>query len=159
VLVVQGDDPLTPIVDGARADEPLTVAHETVYGQQQVVPLASIANLVSTRNAVSDELRFTSGAVWTAQIAMLPEALALEQSYPNPMHTSARVTFHLPEPAHVDVTLYNALGQRVAQVVDEALPAGTHNAVIDGRGLSSGVYFYRLSAGAQRRVQQLVVVR
>ena len=159
VVMVRGDDPLTPTMDGARPDEPLTVAYETAHGQQ-ALPLASIANLVGAPvDTPADELRYTAGAVWAAQMGQLPEALALEQSYPNPMQTWAQVTFHLPEPAHVNLTVYDALGREVARLVDAALPAGTHDAVLDGRSLSSGVYFYRLSAGTQRRVQQLVVVR
>jgi len=159
VVMVRGDDSLTPTMEGARPDEPLTVAYETAHGQQ-ALPLASIANLVGTpADTPADELRYTAGAVWAAQMVQLPEALILEQSYPNPMQTSAQVTFHLPEPAHVKLTVYDALGREVARLVDAALPAGTHDAVLEGRRLSSGVYFYRLSAGTQRRVQQLVVVR
>jgi len=159
VVMVRGDDSLTPTMEGARPDEPLTVAYETAHGQQ-ALPLASIANLVGTpADMPADELRYTAGAVWAAQMVQLPEALILEQSYPNPMQTSAQVTFHLPEPAHVKLTVYDALGREVARLVDAALPAGTHDAVLEGRRLSSGVYFYRLSAGTQRRVQQLVVVR
>jgi hypothetical protein len=47
----------------------------------------------------------------------------------------------------VSLTVFNALGQRVRQLVNEEQEAGYHEVKFDGTGLASGVYFYRLRAG------------
>jgi hypothetical protein len=74
------------------------------------------------------------------------EALAVQKNVPNPFtdHTSIQMT--LPAPATVSVTIYDLLGRRVRRV-RESLPAGTERRLdIRGAALSSGVYFYRVTA-------------
>ena len=55
--------------------------------------------------------------------------------------------------------MYNLLGQKVATPLDELRPAGTSTVVFDGRGLSSGTYFYRLSGGGQTLTKKMIVTR
>jgi subtilisin family serine protease len=83
------------------------------------------------------------------QPVSLPESFALAQNYPNPFNASTTIAFSLPEAAHVDLVAYNALGRPVAILVDRRYEAGDYEVVWDARRLPSGVYFYRLRAGAQ----------
>ncbi len=82
----------------------------------------------------------------------IPEEFTLEQNYPNPFNPSTTVRFGLPEAATVTVVIYNALGQQVAQLVNnQQLPAGYHNVIWSARsdagsGLASGLYIYRMNA-------------
>jgi hypothetical protein len=80
-------------------------------------------------------------------MASVPEQLALDQNYPNPFNPVTTIEFTLPEDAIVTMTVYNLLGQQVASLLDNAqLEEGTQSVMFDATGLSSGIYFYRVTA-------------
>lgn len=83
----------------------------------------------------------------------------LYQNYPNPFNPSTTIGYELAQASFVTVTVYNALGQEVAQLVHEQQGAGVHNTVFHGNGMASGVYFYRLQAGEFVEMRKLVLVR
>ncbi len=66
-------------------------------------------------------------------------------SYPNPFNPTTRVHFELPIDSYVKVALFDILGRQIAQLADGQYPAGYHELPWDGKHLSSGVYFIRLT--------------
>ncbi len=74
-----------------------------------------------------------------------PDKFSLYPNYPNPFNNSTMIKYQLPMAAHVDLGIYNLLGQKVATLVSERQPAGTYTVDWDASGFSSGVYFYTLS--------------
>ena len=76
----------------------------------------------------------------------LPDSYALMQNYPNPFNPTSNIAYSLPEAAHVELSVYNVLGQKVMVLVDGQMEAGEHLVEFDGSSLSSGVYFYRISS-------------
>ena len=74
----------------------------------------------------------------------LPKNYSLEQNYPNPFNPSTTIRFALPMNAKVNIKLYNALGQEVANILNTELDSGIHETVFNASNLSSGVYFYTL---------------
>lgn len=87
------------------------------------------------------------------------DGFALKQNYPNRFNPSTTIGYILPERTHVVLAVYNTLGQQVASLVNATREAGYHDARLDAMGLASGVYFYRLSAGAYVETKKLFVVR
>jgi hypothetical protein len=81
------------------------------------------------------------------------------QNYPNPFNPSTSIRYALPERSNVTLTVYNTLGQEVATLVQGEKEAGHHEAVLDASGLSSGVYFYRLTAGAFTETKRMLLLR
>jgi hypothetical protein len=77
----------------------------------------------------------------------IPLATKLEQNYPNPFNPSTTIRYGLPLASFVTLTVFNTLGQQMAQLVNEQQQAGYHDVVFLGDRLPSGVYFYRLHAG------------
>ncbi len=73
-----------------------------------------------------------------------PQSIRLLQNFPNPFNPATTIRYALPEAAVVRLAVFNAVGQRVADLVDETQAAGYHEVRFDGSSLSSGVYFYRL---------------
>jgi hypothetical protein len=59
----------------------------------------------------------------------------------------------------VSITIYDAVGRRVAVLVDEDVTAGFHTADWDTRGLASGVYLYRIQAGDYTKTRKMSIVR
>jgi len=93
-----------------------------------------------------------------------PEQLTLGQNYPNPFNASTTIGYHLPQDGHVEMALYNTLGQRVRLLVDEVRPAGNHQVTWDGtdeRGhqVASGLYFCRMQAGGLTQTTKMILMR
>lgn len=89
----------------------------------------------------------------------LPKTFELSQNYPNPFNPSTTLRYGLPHASFVTLTVYNTLGQQVAQLVNEQQQAGYHEVVFRGDGLASGVYFYRLDAGSFTSVKKLLLLK
>jgi len=89
---------------------------------------------------------------------VVPEELTLE-AYPNPARQRATLRYGLPKEGPVEITVYDVLGRRVAQVTDgQRQPAGRHRAEIGANQLPSGMYFIRMRAGGETKTRKLTVV-
>ena len=75
-----------------------------------------------------------------------PLAFNLEQNYPNPFNPTTTIQYSLLEASKVKLVIYNLLGQEVKTLVDQYVPAGNHEIILDGQGLPNGTYFYKLTA-------------
>jgi hypothetical protein len=76
-----------------------------------------------------------------------PVAYRLAQNYPNPFNPTTTISFELPLSSMVTLKIYNIVGQEVATLLNnEELEEGIQELTFDASALSSGVYFYRLSA-------------
>ena len=108
---------------------------------------------------------FVSATVVGSSDEALPGfGLRLGQNYPNPFNPSTTISFVLPHESHVRLSIYDIRGGHVKTVRNETLPEGYREVVWDGRdergrGVSSGVYFYRLTAGDQTLTKKMVQLR
>ena len=94
---------------------------------------------------------------------VVPQGFALGQNYPNPFNPSTIIPYQLPTAAHVQLEIFNVLGQRVAVLVNEERPAGFHAARWDatdaaGQAVAAGVYIYRLRGDGVELARRLVLV-
>ena len=78
----------------------------------------------------------------------IPNDFILEQNYPNPFNPSTKISFGLPLRSNVVLKVFNTLGEEVAELVNEALEAGTHSFNFDASKLTSGIYIYSLKTDA-----------
>lgn len=88
-----------------------------------------------------------------------PSLYALGQNYPNPFNPSTIIRYDIPEESYVTLKVYNVLGQVVATLIDGVQDAGSKTAVLDGKDLPSGLYFYRLQAGTFSDVKKLLLMK
>ena len=91
----------------------------------------------------------------------LPLSFALHQNFPNPFNPETNIAFDLPKSSYVTLKVYDLLGQEMATVVQQQLPAGSHSYRIAAQktGLASGVYFYRLAAERFIQTRKMIVLR
>jgi hypothetical protein len=89
----------------------------------------------------------------------MPEEFGLEQNYPNPFNPTTVIRYDLPVDAHVELKVYNMLGQEVATLVDETQSAGFKSVVWDASRMGSGVYYYRITAGSFNSVRKMILVK
>ena len=76
----------------------------------------------------------------------IPTEYALSQNYPNPFNPTTRIRFSIPFESSVKLTLYNVLGQEVREIVNSVKNAGIYEATFNALNMSSGVYYYKLTA-------------
>ena len=88
-----------------------------------------------------------------------PNGPSLLQNYPNPFNPSTTIRYSVPVRSHVTLTVYNMLGQRLAELANGEVEAGYHDVTFDGSSLPSGVYFYRLQVGTYMEAKRLLVLR
>ncbi len=102
------------------------------------------------------------------RIPSIPRALALHQNYPNPFNPSTTITFVLPGAAGtrrpVDLTVYDIRGRRVRTLVGSNLEPGSHSVTwngkdSEGRGVSSGIYFYTLKTADGTFTRKMIVLK
>jgi hypothetical protein len=90
--------------------------------------------------------------------------LTLYQNHPNPFNPSTTIRYYLPDRCVVVLNVFDSSGRRIAGLVNEDQPAGSHTAVWNGlddhqRAVGAGVYFYRLTAGKETISRKMVLVR
>jgi len=88
-----------------------------------------------------------------------PMNFAVEGAYPNPFNPTTTISYTLPEASHVNLTVFDMNGREVATLVNGLRDAGRHQVTFDGSELSSGVYFYTLTSGANVVTGKMALVK
>jgi hypothetical protein len=83
----------------------------------------------------------------------------LHQNYPNPFNPSTNISFSIKRDGIVTLKVFDILGREVTTLVDEQLKAGQHSVNFNGRGLASGIYFYKLTTGEFSSVKKLQLLK
>lgn len=74
----------------------------------------------------------------------VPDNFNLSQNYPNPFNPETRIDFSLPQKQMVKLSVYNTLGEQMAELLNEEMDAGSYTIKFDASSLPSGIYIYRL---------------
>jgi hypothetical protein len=83
---------------------------------------------------------------------------ALRQNYPNPFNPATEIVFELKEAGHVKLTVYNAMGQEVAALMNAQAAQGRHSVRFAANDLPSGVYLCRMTtAGFTAQIKMLLM--
>ena len=110
----------------------------------QITLSNSSTNVNSGTSFLVDDIAFSGVNSVSQTPGTTPRVFALDQNYPNPFNPSTTIGYSVPTRSHVELTVYNMLGQKVQQLVNEDTDAGHFAVQFNGAGLASGIYFYRL---------------
>jgi len=96
--------------------------------------------------------------------ADIPVTFALKQNAPNPFNPQTSIPYDLPAATHVTLDILNVLGQKVKTLVNDYREAGSYSIIWDGRNddgsaAASGVYFYRITAGNDKAVKKMMMLK
>jgi FtsP/CotA-like multicopper oxidase with cupredoxin domain len=140
---------------GGRLDAPVYAGYQMVHpaGPALVAQAASAAP-IGAETPDKAETPVTPEAT-----SGLPKSFALGQNSPNPFNPSTEIRFTLPEAGYVQLVVYNSLGQKVATLMDQNVPAGFHSVRLDASDLASGVYFYKITAGKFTDIKKMVLLK
>jgi hypothetical protein len=91
---------------------------------------------------------------------LIPAVYALEQNYPNPFNPSTVIEFSLPEDVgNVKLSIYNALGEKVAELVNTALTAGKYQYQWNAKNVATGMYIYELRTDKFVSVKKMLLLK
>ena len=83
----------------------------------------------------------------------------LAQNYPNPFNPLTRIRYQIPETAFVTIKVYDVLGNEVETLVNEENIAGNYEVIFDGSALTSGIYYYRITAGYFSKTNKMILIK
>ena len=108
-------------------------------------------------------------------ITIIPNKFHLDQNYPNPFNPVTTIRFAIPEFSALRTTplsalrilggdpvtlkVYDILGKEIATLVNDNLSPGTYSAKFDGSSFSSGVYFYKFTAGEYSETKRMLLIK
>ena len=93
----------------------------------------------------------------------IPEITQIS-NYPNPFNPTTTISFDLASEPNVNITVYNVKGQKVKQLMNEQLSIGQHSIEWNGKdtnnkSVSSGIYFYKISAGKSTSMRKMLLLK
>ncbi|MCS7012284.1 MAG: T9SS type A sorting domain-containing protein [Chloroherpetonaceae bacterium] len=121
-------------------NRPLLVVANEVSGTVTTIQLSAVASVERLPDA-------------------MPHGFALEQNYPNPFNPTTHIKYSLPQTAQVSLKVFDILGREVATLVSARQAAGVYVATFNAANLPSGMYFYRLQAGAFSETRKMTLVK
>jgi hypothetical protein len=131
-------------------------------------PLAGITAMRDVSDDVQSFYENNFGSPMVSVKDNIPEVskFALEQNYPNPFNPSTTIRYEIPERTFVTIKVFDILGNEVATLVNEEEPAGSyeiefsnHSGLSGIRELTSGIYFYTLSAGNYFTTKKMILLK
>lgn len=88
-----------------------------------------------------------------------PENFELLQNYPNPFNTVTHIRYVLPEPAYVQLEVFNLLGQSISTLVNSKMPAGIHETRFSAMKLPAGYYIYSIHANEFQEIKRMIIIK
>jgi hypothetical protein len=89
----------------------------------------------------------------------LPTGFTLKQNYPNPFNPTTNINFSVGKLSNVELTVYNVLGQKVAILVNQRMPAGAYRITWDAAKMASGLYFYTMKTEDLTITRKMMVIK
>jgi uncharacterized lipoprotein YddW (UPF0748 family) len=87
-----------------------------------------------------------------------PNDFKLYQNFPNPFNPTTKIRFSIPSEGFVSLVVYDILGRRVSELLNENLPSGTYTVDFNGNKLNSGVYLYVINFKGKREIGKMMLI-
>jgi len=160
------------LANGANADYVLgqstfttNAAPNPPNASSLATPRAAVVNNVSGHLWVADfannrVVRYNVSSLVSVRLGSFPVTkFELQQNYPNPFNPTTNIKYQIPNSNHVSLKVFDMLGREVATLVDEPKSAGTYTVDFAATKLSSGVYYYRLTAGSFAQTKKMIFTK
>ena len=160
-LTAWGDDPFTEnVIDGFRDGEEISFLYwDPLHNWELEMSLKIIEGNEIVYHTNGLILLSATLDVEDPGTTLHPFEFNLTGIYPNPFNSEARIEFTLPKPGDMVLDVYDLTGRLVVRLLEGSLGAGLHSAVLDGRGLQTGLYLVVLESGENRAVIRAVLIK
>ncbi|MBT8377992.1 MAG: T9SS type A sorting domain-containing protein [Ignavibacteria bacterium] len=158
-----------------QADDPLPYKAMAFHGGIGFRNLRSVDELKIVVSGGITEAPESKGVVLTGQTWVFTDTISvqglnevssespvkyvLSQNYPNPFNPSTTIKFSIPEEGFVSLSVFNALGENVSNLVSEELNAGSYKYEWSAENLTSGIYFYRLQTSGFSESKKMLLIK
>ncbi len=100
----------------------------------------------------------------TNESELYPFKFSLKQNYPNPFNPRTRVGYFLSQDSHVSLSIYDMLGNKVTDVINEKQTSGYRSIFWDatddkGRSIPAGVYLYKMKVGDNSQIKKMLFIK
>ena len=124
----------------------------------------AVENISSSASTMYADLKVAFGASVNNNDQPLPTTIQLSQNYPNPFNPTTNIDYSTSTGGMAKVEIYNLLGQKVETLLDSYVNSGNGTVNWDGSDefgneAASGIYFYKLELGNQKKVKKMVLMR
>jgi predicted outer membrane repeat protein len=138
--------------------------HETMWSDAEYDGWSMYYKVTAVDFAGNESEAASPGVTTGDETSPLPRTFALYQNAPNPFNPFTTITFDIPRPVQVRLSIYNVKGERINVLVDHMMSEGRKEVGWDGTDdngerVSSGVYFYRLVAGDYTQNRKMILLR
>lgn len=162
------------ISDIQNSIQAISVSRRTLSIAPQSSDTITVSCIPSIVGSATDTLRIVSNAPNSPALVPIsvqgfsstnpdnpnkPIQFALEQNYPNPFNPSTVIRYQLSIASDVKLRIYDVLGREVTTLVNQRQSAGQYSVVFNAQSLSSGTYFYRLTAGEFTSIKKMLFVK
>ncbi len=150
-----------------------------LYENEQIQEMKAVINQEQYRPSLNDVEFASNGDMWAvayagSQVGLLryrlsmvveveensgPREFEISEARPNPFNPATTISFHLPKSAAATLTIHDALGQKIATLVNGPMSAGTHSVTFNGAKLASGVYFYRFESAGTAKTGKMLLLK
>ncbi len=154
LMPIYRDDPETKGDEGAKIGDEITILLGE-KGSLRGIQWTVMGDVVSLNG---------SNVYYEAPQDLMPERSALYQNYPNPFNPSTAIRYDIAINGHVQLTIYNVLGERVRNIVSQTQPPGRYTVEWDGcnsagESVASGIYFYKLEAAGFIQTKKMILLK
>lgn len=132
-----------------------TIPCQGAFLYSQPIPMPDIPNT---------DFLFTPATSVNDGEGSIPAIFRLEQNFPNPFNPETNIAYQLPERAHVQLVIYNVMGEKVLTLVDDIVTAGHHQVQwrgtdASGRPVSTGIYVYQIRFKDQVLIRKMTLMK
>lgn len=132
--------------------ENMDIILEDEYGEYHNTTLKNGEEIIIHNKAI-DKLKIVSGLI------LNPIEYSLKQNFPNPFNPKTLIEFSIPEETNVNLKIYNLLGEKITELVNEKLEAGNHSYTWNAQNNASGVYIYELNTDKYSAYKKMILLR
>ncbi|OGU46837.1 MAG: hypothetical protein A2000_09160 [Ignavibacteria bacterium GWB2_36_8] len=141
------------------SDSTFEVPFRFFIGDSNFVYVAGFTGVGSDHDILAFKIDYGYGLDVKQLDNNIPNNFSLSQNYPNPFNPVTKIEFSIPRGDNVKIEIYDALGRLVSELVNRYLPAGNYSIDFNASEFSSGVYYYRLTAGSFVQMKKAVLLK
>jgi hypothetical protein len=145
-------------IDMSGVTYPLTVRVEGM----DIRLMDEIGKAINVNLKAGEDVVISDATVMKLMVSgeLIPAQYSLEQNYPNPFNPNTVIKFSLPEDlANVKLSIYNALGEKVAELVNTSLTAGNYQYQWNAQNVATGMYIYELRTDKFASVKKMILMK
>lgn len=133
--------------------------NDTLYQGPDSLITLYIAEVDKNGDGIPDPTIIISSSNDNKKLQNNPEEFFINNIYPNPFNSKAKLDVHLNKETNLEIKVYNLIGEEVQKITNEVFRPGVYSFLIDASNLSSGIYFVRIKTNETTQLKKLILIK